>query len=262
MISIVIPTYNSGKIIYKLCDEIQKNINKSDEIILINDCSTDNTLEVLGYLKVRYTNIKVINLKSNIGQVGATLLGIKISKGDFIITMDDDFQHDPIFISKLVNELKTSESKVVVAKWNLDETLTRNYGSLLFTILSSVVIFKKPNFRNTAYRAISCDVKDEFINFFISRFWLDPRRLKNKVHQISIGHNHQDFRPYSSFKSRIILASKHLAIDSYLIQFVMISLIFKSILHVLISIILATVVQFIIREAVKTNRMKIYKSSL
>ena len=55
-------------------------------------------LKQLDLIKNLYPNIKVINLSVNIGQVGATLLGIKISRGTKIVTMDDDFQHDPKFI--------------------------------------------------------------------------------------------------------------------------------------------------------------------
>ena len=92
MISIVIPTFNSEKSIEKLCETIIDELDMEFEIILINDASTDNTREILKNLKLSYNFIRVINLTNNVGQVGATLAGINISKGEFIITMDDDLQ--------------------------------------------------------------------------------------------------------------------------------------------------------------------------
>ena len=93
MISIVIPTFNSEKSIEKLCETIIDELDMEFEIILINDASTDNTREILKNLKLSYNFIRVVNLTNNVGQVGATLAGINISKGEFIITMDDDLQH-------------------------------------------------------------------------------------------------------------------------------------------------------------------------
>ena len=101
MISIVIPTFNSEKSIEKLCETIIDELDMEFEIILINDASTDNTREILKNLKLSYNFIRVVNLTNNVGQVGATLAGINISKGEFIITMDDDLQHLPRFINDL-----------------------------------------------------------------------------------------------------------------------------------------------------------------
>ena len=117
MISIVIPTYNSEKIIKELCTEIQNFISLDDEIIIVNDCSVDKTLDELILLKKIFSNITVVNLTQNLGQVGATLLGVKIAKGTRIITMDDDFQHHPKFIPSLIKELEVSDSEFIVAKW-------------------------------------------------------------------------------------------------------------------------------------------------
>ena len=259
MISVVIPTYNSEEIIKALCDQIQKYITQNDEIVIINDFSSDNTSKQLDLIEKLYPNIKVINLSVNIGQVGATLLGIKLARGTKIVTMDDDFQHDPKFIPTLVNELENSNSSAVVAKWDLDETFSRNYGSLLFTQISSFVIFKNSNFRNTAFRIMNNEMKEDFVKFFISRFWIDPRRLKYKVHQINVDHNPQNFRPYSSLKSRMLLASKHLIFDSYLVQLIFIMFFFKNFSILLILLILFSIFQFLIRKYVGKKRSIIYQ---
>ena len=188
MISIVIPTYNSEKNIEKLCETIIDELNIEFEIILINDASTDNTKEILEKLKLRYYFIRVINLSNNIGQVGSTLAGINISKGDFIVTMDDDLQHHPRFNNNLYTAIRKEEVDIIVAKWKQDETFTRNVSSYMFSVLTSIIILRSVSFRNTAFRIMKKEIKSEFTNYFMSRFWIDPRRLKVKVSQIYVGH--------------------------------------------------------------------------
>ena len=53
---------------------------------------------------------------------------------------------------------------------------------------------------------------------------IDPRRLKVKISQIYVGHELQNFRPYSSFKSRILLATKHFVLDTFLVQILIFSI--------------------------------------
>lgn len=205
-LSIVIPTFNSELIIDKLVKQIENEKFYSYEIVIVNDCSTDETYKKLIALKKNFSNLKIINLQSNIGQVGATLCGVEKASGEIIVTMDDDLQHDPKYIEKLIKEIQNKNYDIVVAKWGLDETIVRNLGSYFFSIISSFLILKSINFRNTAFRAIKKEYKEEFINFFITRYWIDPRRINAKISQISIPHQNQTFRPYSTFKSRITFA--------------------------------------------------------
>ena len=140
MISIVIPTFNSEKSIEKLCETIIDELDMEFEIILINDASTDNTREILKNLKLSYNFIRVVNLTNNVGQVGATLAGINISKGEFIITMDDDLQHHPRFINDLYTSIQKEDVDIIVAKWKQDETYTRNVSSDIFSVFTSILI--------------------------------------------------------------------------------------------------------------------------
>ena len=158
-VSIVIPTYNSELIIDKLVNKISLDSVSSYEIIVVNDKSKDNTLEKLNKIKNETPNLKIINLKENIGQVGATLIGIQNAKGNIIITMDDDLQHNPKYIKQLINKIKDQNYEIVIAKWGLDETITRNLGSYFFSVSSSLLILKSIYIRNTALRAFKKEFK-------------------------------------------------------------------------------------------------------
>lgn len=253
-ISIVIPTYNSELIIDKLVNEISLATTTSFEIIVVNDKSKDNTFEKLNTIKKNVPNLKIINLKENIGQVGATILGTQESQGDIIVTMDDDLQHNPKHIASLIKEIQNQNSEFVIAKWGLDETFSRNLGSYFFSIISSLLILKSINFRNTAFRAFKKEHKEEFVSFFISRYWIDPRRLKARVRQVTISHENQNFRPYSSFQSRITQALKHIFFDSYLIQFFLALMLFKN-FFLLVFLLTTTLMQYLIRYSLRKRRL-------
>jgi polyisoprenyl-phosphate glycosyltransferase len=254
-VSVVIPTYNSELIIDKLVNKISLDTVSSYEIIVVNDKSKDNTFQKLKRIKNETPNLKIINLKENIGQVGATLVGVQNAKGEIIVTMDDDLQHNPKYIEQLINKIQDQNYEIVIAKWGLDETITRNLGSYFFSVLSSLLVLKSINFRNTAFRAFKKERKEDFVNFFISRYWIDPRRLSAKVCQINLPHQNQNFRPYSSFQSRITLAIKHIVFDSYLVQLALVFLFFRSFLLLGSLLIIFTLLQYLIRYFLRKKRL-------
>ena len=102
MFSIVIPVYNESENILNLLDEIYVNLKKFNdyEVILVNDCSTDNTLEVIK--KISDQKIKLVNNIKNYGQSYSIHRGIKLSFYNIIITIDGDGQNDPADIPKLL----------------------------------------------------------------------------------------------------------------------------------------------------------------
>lgn len=95
--SLIIPCYNSEQHIQNsVCEIINylDSINKSYEIILVDDNSSDKTWELLSRLKNVYSNLICIKHKKNFGQTVATNIGIYYSKGERIITMDDDLKYN------------------------------------------------------------------------------------------------------------------------------------------------------------------------
>ena len=102
--SIVIPIFNEEKNIPTLIKEISdiKEIKNFYELIFVNDCSTDRSLQLLKDFK-KNESIKIINNTSNLGQSFSINRGILQSKHDIIITMDGDLQNDPNDIPKIYN---------------------------------------------------------------------------------------------------------------------------------------------------------------
>lgn len=84
MISTIIPAYNEEKTIRKIIEVVKKS-EFVDEIIVVNDGSTDGTLA-----EIKKTNVEYINLKKNIGKGGALTKGIRKSEGDILLFLDAD----------------------------------------------------------------------------------------------------------------------------------------------------------------------------
>jgi len=107
-LSVVIPVYRSAAILPDLIPRLKAVLGVAAsqfEVILVNDCSPDNSWEVICELTRQYPWIHAINLMRNYGQHNALLCGIRVARYDVIVTMDDDLQHPPEEIPKLLEKL-------------------------------------------------------------------------------------------------------------------------------------------------------------
>jgi undecaprenyl-phosphate 4-deoxy-4-formamido-L-arabinose transferase len=95
-LSIIIPVYNSEAVIKELVNELVEFLNKKIEyeIILVDDFSTDDSYLAIEKLAKVNKRIKIIKLERNYGQQNALFAGLNFVTGDYVLTMDDDLQHD------------------------------------------------------------------------------------------------------------------------------------------------------------------------
>ena len=88
--SIVVPVYNSEKMLDELYERIQtvftKTIKQDFELILVDDGSRDNSFAIMQQLRAKDTRVKIIQMAKNFGQHPAILCGFSYVKGDFVIT--------------------------------------------------------------------------------------------------------------------------------------------------------------------------------
>lgn len=114
LISIIVPAFNAEKLISKTLESIIGQQYNNLEIIVINDCSTDKTLEVINRFSSKDPRVNVIDLKENLGVHLARMEGIKVCKGVYIGFVDaDDYIHPKMYESMLT-QLKETDSCISV----------------------------------------------------------------------------------------------------------------------------------------------------
>lgn len=106
-ISIILPCYNVSRWVEKCIKSIWSNDFTNYEIICINDCSTDNTLQILNALAEKDGRIKVIDLEENGGLANGRRIGVQNAAGNYVAFVDPDDWVDSNYLSTLYNPIKT-----------------------------------------------------------------------------------------------------------------------------------------------------------
>ena len=120
--SIVVPVYNSAPTLDELYNRVKRvfeiTLNEPFEMILVDDSSHDNSFAKMAELSRNDSRIVSVQLAQNFGQHNALLCGFSHARGDYIITIDDDLQHPPEEIPKLIAAMEANEKiDVVIGKY-------------------------------------------------------------------------------------------------------------------------------------------------
>ncbi|MCW2754124.1 MAG: mannosyltransferase [Marmoricola sp.] len=125
-ISVVIPVYGGQDHLAAVVDELAPYAEPSatpggrpyrvSEVILVHDGGHDDSPRVMRELAARYPFVRLLWMSRNFGQHAATLAGIAGSGGDWVVTMDEDGQHDPRYIPDMIDVAVAQQAKVVYAK--------------------------------------------------------------------------------------------------------------------------------------------------
>ena len=119
-LSVIVPVYNGENTINELFQSTKQILEGRFlwEIIFVYDCGKDDSWAIIKNLcKLNSEHVKGFRLDRNYGQHNATLFGMKKASGDFIITMDEDLQHEPEFIPDLLREQSRGDYDVVYGKF-------------------------------------------------------------------------------------------------------------------------------------------------
>ncbi len=167
-LTIVIPVYNSAEILPLLLERLAPllpGLAANHELILVNDGSRDGSWQCIEALAQRYPFVRGIELMRNFGQHNALLAGIRAARFDVLVTMDDDLQHPPEEIGKLVAAL-TPDKDVV---YGVPEVLPHSPGRNLASRLTKLVLQKAMGAeiagRVDAFRVMRTQVREAFVHF-------------------------------------------------------------------------------------------------
>jgi glycosyltransferase involved in cell wall biosynthesis len=167
-VSVVIPVYRSEKILPELLPrlcEVLAAITAKREIILVNDCSPDGSWDVILQLAAQHPEIKPINLMRNYGQHNALLCGIRVATCDIVVTMDDDLQHPPEEIPKLLAELAKGCDVVYGIPEREEHGLLRDLASITTKIALQNLMGAKIARKVCAFRAFRREVALSFAHY-------------------------------------------------------------------------------------------------
>ena len=169
-LSVVVPAYNEQESFPKfypmLLGAINQAVGESYELIVVNDGSTDSTLDVLKNLSKNNRKIRIINFSRNFGKEIATTAGIFYAHGEAILMIDADGQHPPELIKKFIEVWQAGSQVVIgVRKSNAKEGPIKKYGSKLFYKLFNSTGATAMIPGATDFRLIDKEVQAEFIKF-------------------------------------------------------------------------------------------------
>ncbi|MBO4346460.1 MAG: glycosyltransferase family 2 protein [Lachnospiraceae bacterium] len=167
-ISFVIPCYRSEKTLGGVIEEIQSTmpeIGHDYEIILVNDCSPDNTFEVIRELASKNKNILGINLAKNFGQHSALMAGMRHSTGDVVVCLDDDGQTPANEVGKLLGKLEEGYDVCYASYGKKQHSGFRNFGSKVNELMTRIMLGKPKNLKVSSYFAAKRFIVDDMLRY-------------------------------------------------------------------------------------------------
>lgn len=167
-ISIVIPVYNSASILPELVSRltaIMPTVADDYEIILVNDGSRDNSWVTICNLAADSTCLRGVTLMRNYGQHNALLCGIRAASKEIVVTMDDDLQHPPEEIPKLLQMLDAGYDVVYGPPVAEQHGLMRDLASQMTKLALQSSMGAETARKISAFRAFRTHLRNTFTEY-------------------------------------------------------------------------------------------------
>lgn len=198
-LSVIIPVFNEKKTLSEIIDRVQK-VALEKEIILVDDCSTDGTRDLLPSFTAQ--NIKVVLQEKNQGKGAAIRRGIKEASGDYVIIQDADLEYDPQEYIKLIIPIIEGKAQVVYGSRFLGahkfSTLSHFLGNKMLTWLTDLLYESALTDMETCYKLIPARLIKS-IPLRADRFDFEPeitaKILKRgiKIREVPISYRGREF---------------------------------------------------------------------
>ena len=167
-ISVVVPVYNSQgsleSLVGRLC-KVLKDLSDNFEIIFVNDGSRDASWQMISRLIDSNDCVRGINLMRNYGQHNALLAGIRMAKHEIILTIDDDLQHPPEEIPKMLKKLDEGWDVVYGSAEEKMHGFLRNIASQMTKLAFQSIMKVQVARKISAFRVFRTSLRDAFENY-------------------------------------------------------------------------------------------------
>lgn len=193
-VSIVIPVYNSEKSIGRLVRSLVEDLRKTYdlEIVLVNDCSKDNSEAACVELFRDFPDcVRLYLLAKNVGEHNAVMAGLNKAGGDYVIIMDDDFQNPVESVVKLLDHAVKSGADVTYSYYpRKKHSLLRNLGSALNDRIANVMLKKPRDLYLSSFKVLNRFLVNEIIKYRLPYPYLDGLVLRttDRIARVEVPH--------------------------------------------------------------------------
>ncbi|MCM1044050.1 MAG: glycosyltransferase family 2 protein [Candidatus Gastranaerophilales bacterium] len=168
-VSFVIPCYRSEHTLPHVIAEIDEKMKQLTqyeyEILLVNDCSPDNTFGVIRELCAKRSEVKGFSFARNFGQHAALMAGLRYSTGDYVVCLDDDGQTPANEVDKLLDKLEDGCDAVYAKYEHKKHSLFRNVGSKVNELMTRMMLDKPAELYISSYFAVKRFVVEDMIRY-------------------------------------------------------------------------------------------------
>ncbi len=169
-LSIVIPVYNSERIVPELARRIvdavaTQRLARDYELILVNDASPDRSWQMIEQACDTYPAVRGINLRINTGQHNAIMAGLRAASGTVIVVMDDDLQHAPEDIGKLTAKIAEGRDLCYAAFRQPQHAAWKTAGSAFRDLTIRALLRVPRGIRISSFKAMTADIAREITRY-------------------------------------------------------------------------------------------------
>jgi glycosyltransferase involved in cell wall biosynthesis len=163
-LSIIIPCYNEEKTISLIVEKIKKIKSLTPEIIIVDDCSRDNTSDVVKKISQLYPDIKIVTHEKNLGKGAAIRSGIKLVTGNIVLLQDADLEYDPNDYHNLLQPFAETDADIVYGtrfkggKYVRLHFFWHYLANKILTFITNIVTNLNMSDMETGYKVFKSDV--------------------------------------------------------------------------------------------------------
>ena len=195
MISIIIPVFNAEKTIEILVNNISKTLTKNYdfEVILVNDCSKDNSEEKCKDLTKKYPNVFLYSLSKNVGEHNAVMAGLNKCVGGYAVIMDDDLQHSADSLLELIKFSTDKNNNYDVVYTYYDQmkySFLRNIGRKFNNFVANLLLEKPKSLYLSSFKLVNRFLITEIIKYQSPFTYIDGLILgiTSKIGTVKVEH--------------------------------------------------------------------------